>query len=565
MATQSATNQPPPLESYNLFESDRALAEGMNREAPGAPLDELRDLGRLAGLPENIALGFEANEHTPQLRTHDRFGNRIDEVHFHPAWHALMATATRFGLHAAPWLDDGPYPHVRRAAKFFVWSQVEAGHGCPISMTYAAVPALQTNNELVREWVPKFAARSYDPRLVPIAAKHSAICGMGMTEKQGGSDVRANETRAVPATNARGNGAEYLLDGHKWFCSAPMSDAFLVLAQAGDGLSCFFVPRVLPDGARNSFAIQRLKDKLGNRSNASSEVEFDETHAWLIGDEGRGVQTIVEMVNHTRLDCIGGSASLLRQAVAQAIHHATYRYTFGRALIDHPLMQNVLADLALESEAATALFLRIARAVDEAPTDAHAAELKRIGTALGKYYVCKRAPVAIGEALECLGGNGYVEESIMPRLYREAPLNSIWEGSGNINALDVLRIAQKQPSAIAALQAELAPALGDRRIAEAARALERDMSDATALETRARAVVERMAILWQAALLCAHAPSEVADAFIESRVVGAWGRSYGTLSARVPLRALVERAAPHAPATGAKANAQLIAAFEPTS
>jgi putative acyl-CoA dehydrogenase len=543
MATHLVSNQPPPLEGHNLFTGDRALTEAIEREAPGAALEELAELGSLAGQPEVIALGFEANAHEPELRTHDRFGNRIDEVHFHPAWHELMRHATAHGLHAAPWLDPAPYPHVRRAAKFFVWGQVESGHGCPISMTYAAVPALRMQPELAAAWVPKLAERAYEPNLVPIARKRAATCGMGMTEKQGGSDVRANETRAEPA-GARGPGCEYLLTGHKWFCSAPMSDMFLVLAQAAAGVSCFLVPRVLEDGSRNRFAIQRLKNKLGNRSNASSEVEFDGTHGWLIGEEGRGVQTIVEMVNHTRLDCILGSAALLRQALAQAIHHAKHRATFGKLLIEHPLMQNVLADLALETEAATALFARVARSIDESVHDPHAAALKRIGTAIGKYYVCKRAPSVVYEALECLGGNGYVEESILPRLFRESPLNSIWEGSGSINALDVLRILQKQPESLEALRAEIAPALGDARIAAAARELEADLRDAASLEVRARAIAERLALLWQASLLVQHAPAAVADAFVASRIGGAWGRTLGTLPSGLDLRAIVDRAAP---------------------
>lgn len=537
MTTHDVLNQPPPLEGANLFRGDRALVEGVQREAPAAPLDEIDELGERAGKPESIALGFEANEHPPELHTHDRFGRRIDEVSFHAAWHVLMATAARAGLHAAPWIDAVAFPHVRRAAKFYVWSQVEGGHGCPISMTYASIPALTANPDLARRLTPKLGARTYDPQLIPLAQKASAICGMGMTEKQGGSDVRANQTRALPATSARGNGAEYLLRGHKWFCSAPMSDAFLMLAQSDAGLSCFFVPRVLDDGTRNPFAIMRLKDKLGNRSNASAEIELDGTHGWMIGDDGRGVHTIVEMVNHTRLDCIIGSASLVRQALSQAIHHAKHRWTFGAPLIERALMQNVLADLALESEASTALFLRVARAIDED------SPLKRIGTAIGKYYVCKRAPMLAAEALECLGGNGYVEESIMPRLYREAPLNSIWEGSGNINALDVLRILDKDPDAVDAWRAEVAPAFDDPQIAAAARALESDLRDRTDADARARSLVERMALVWQAAILYQHAPAFVSDAFVRSRLAEPSGRTLGTLAPSTAMRDIVERAA----------------------
>lgn len=540
MVSHVVVNQAPPLASYDLFSADRALSDGVAREAPGFDRDELIELGTLAGNPDVIQLGFDANTNPPELHTHDRYGYRIDEVRFHPAWHVLMSTAASHGLHAAPWLDSVPHAHVRRAAKFYVWSQVEAGHGCPISMTYAAIPALRTTPGLAARWEGKLGARRYDPRLVPIDEKSSAICGMAMTEKQGGSDVRANQTRAT-RTSADG---EYLLSGHKWFCSAPMSDAFLVLAQTDGGLSCFLAPRVLDDGSRNPFVIARLKDKLGNRSNASAEIEFEGTHAWIVGEPGRGIQTIVEMVNQTRLDCIIGSAALMRQAVAQAIHHATYRRTFGAALVDHVLMQNVLADLSLESEAATTLFLRLARAVDESAANAHAAALKRIGTAIGKYYVCKRASAVAAEALECLGGNGYVEESMMPRLYREAPVNSIWEGSGNINALDILRILQKQPEAVEALRVELMPALEDRRVAAAVNALDRDLK-AEELEWRARSLVERMALLWQASLLLQHAPNYVSDGFIASRIVGEATHTFGTLPIKTALRGIVDRASPH--------------------
>jgi putative acyl-CoA dehydrogenase len=541
MPTHVVENQPPPLENYNVFTSDRALGDAISFQAPEAPTDELVKLGELAGRADVIASGFEANEHLPELRTHDRFGNRIDEVRFHPAWHDLLRHATRAGLHGTAWQDRAAHAHLRRAARFYVWGQVESGHGCPISMTYAAVPVLRAQPDLADAWLAPLTRPEYDPRLIPIAEKSSALCGMGMTEKQGGSDVRANRTHAVPAGRS-GAGREYLLTGHKWFCSAPMNDAFLVLAQAASGLSCFLVPRVLPDGTRNPFAIARLKNKLGNRSNASAEVEFDGTRGWLIGDEGEGLGRIVEMVNYTRLDCATGSAALTRAALAQAVHHATYRRAFEAPLIDHALMQNVLADLALESEGAAALCMRVARAIDESPDGTHAAALKRIGTALAKYYICKRAPTVVGEALECLGGNGYVEESIMPRLYREAPLNSIWEGSGNINALDLLRILLKQPAAFAAWRDEIAPALGEPRIAAELARLERDLRDAS--EDRARRLSERMALLWQAALLVQYAPAEVSDAFIASRIDGDWGRALGTLPRTVALRAIVDRASP---------------------
>lgn len=542
MATHSVENQPPALENYNVFACDRALVEAVAREAPLAPSDELTALGALAGNAETIALGFAANEHPPELRTHDRFGNRIDEVLFHPSWHLLMEHAARAGLAGAPWADGSPSPHARRAAKFYVWGQVESGHGCPISMTYASLPVLNAQPEIAVRWTGALTAREYDPRLAPVEEKSGALCGMGMTEKQGGSDVRANRTRAVPA-KAAGPGREYLLTGHKWFCSAPMNDAFLVLAQAAKGLSCFFVPRVLDDGTRNAFAIARLKNKLGNRSNASAEVEFDATRGWLVGGEGDGIARIVEMVNYTRMDCALGSAALVRAAVAQAIHHAAYRRTFGRLLVDHPLMQNVLADLALESEAAVVLCMRVARAIDESARDREAAALKRVGTALAKYYVCKRAPAVVAEALECLGGNGYVEESILPRLYREAPLNSIWEGSGNINALDVMRILLKQPESLGAWRSEISLAASEPRIARAAARLEAELLSEPD-DAQARNVSERMALLWQAALLVQYAPLSVADAFLTSRIDGECGRALGTLARGTALRAIVERAAP---------------------
>ena len=473
MPAESA-NQPPPLVDYNLFEADAPLREALEREGAGWAHDWVSELGQLAGTEEAIAWGFQANENPPKLHTHDRYGNRIDEVEFHPAWHRLMEVAIGHGLHALPWREPRPGAHAARAAGFYVWSQVEGGHGCPVSMTYAAVPALRKQPDLAAEWEPLMTTLDYDPGLRPHATKRGVLFGMAMTEKQGGSDVRANTTRA----DARPAGGEYQLTGHKWFCSAPMCDAFLVLAQAPGGLSCFLLPRVLPDGTRNAFHIQRLKDKLGNRSNASSEIELDGATAWLVGEEGNGVRTIIEMVNHTRLDCIIGSASLMRQAVAQATHHAAHRSAFGRLLIDQPLMVNVLADLAIESEATTILMMRLAGALDRAPTPTEA-HFRRLALAVSKYWTCKRAIAVVAEALECLGGNGYVEESIMPRLYREAPLNSIWEGSGNVNALDVLRAMEREPESVAAFIAEVEEARGsdprlDRSVADLKkRALER--------------------------------------------------------------------------------------------
>jgi putative acyl-CoA dehydrogenase len=543
--THEVGNQPPPLAGYDLFGADAVLKAAMRTNGAGWAESSLHQIGREAGKPESIAWGFDANANPPKLKVFDRFGNRIDEVEFHPSYHRLMERATALGFHSSAWSDPKPGAHVARAAGFYLWSQVEGGHGCPISMTHASVPALRVEPELARAWEPLLYSRGYDGALRPAPQKGSALVGMAMTEKQGGSDVRANTTRATPLEGG-GSGTPYVLVGHKWFCSAPMCDAFLVLAQAGAGLSCFLVPRFLPDGTKNVFNLQRLKDKLGNRSNASSEVEFDGTIGWLIGDEGRGVATIVEMVNFTRLDCIIGSASGMRQAVAQATHHAAHRSAFGKLLADQPAMQNVLADLALESEAATLLFARLAHACDMAATgDAHEARVKRIGTAFGKYWVCKRAAGHAAEALECLGGNGYVEETIMPRLYREAPLNSIWEGSGNVNALDVLRAMAKEPGVLDSYFAEIDVVKGvDRRLDAAATALRRDLSDPSEAERRARRTVEQMALVATAALVVAQSPHYVSDAFCASRLGGEWGHAYGTLPRDVDVAAIVRRATP---------------------
>jgi putative acyl-CoA dehydrogenase len=540
--THDVFNQPPPLEGYDVFGADAALADGVAREGAANVVDELHELGRLAGSPDAIRWGFAANTSPPVLRTHDRYGNRIDEVEYHPAYHELMRVAVGYGLHAAPWVDDRAGAHVSRAARFFVWSQVEAGHGCPISMTYAVVPALRADTTLSAEWLPRLTSREYDPSTRPAAAKLGALAGMAMTEKQGGSDVRANTSRATPA----GDGV-YRLTGHKWFCSAPASDMFLMLAQAPGGLSCFLVPRFTPDDARNPIRIQRLKDKLGNRSNASGEIEFEDAWGHLVGDEGRGVRTIIEMVNHTRLDCVIGAASTLRQAVAQATHHCAYRNTFGHALVEQPLMTNVLADLAIESEAATILMLRLARAYD-ARGDEHEAAFRRLATAIGKYWVNKRLPHAVGEALECLGGNGFVEESMMPRLFRESPLNGIWEGSGNVMCLDVLRAMAREPESVEAFRAELALVSGvDARFDAAHRALDAELTDLDAIEHRARRLVERMALLLQGSLVLRHAHPAVADAFCASRLGRDQGLAFGTLPRGVDVRSIVERAHPKIP------------------
>jgi putative acyl-CoA dehydrogenase len=546
VVTHLVDNQPPPLTGYDVYGQDPALVEAVHREGAGWAEGELRALGTLAGSTEVQEWGADANRYPPVLHTHDRYGNRRDQVVYHPAYHRLMEVAVHTGQHAALWIDERPGAHVARAAKLLVWTQVDGGHTCPISMTYAAVPSLRAQPELAREWLPRLAAPVYDPQFAPAPEKQSALAGMVMTEKQGGSDVRANLTRAEPVDGG-GPGGQYRIKGHKWFCSAPMSDVFLVLAQAPGGLSCFLLPRWLPDGTRNAFHLQRLKDKLGNRSNASSEVEFEGAFARLVGDEGRGVPTIIEMVGHTRLDCVVGSAAGMRQGVAQAVHHAGHRTVFGRELADQPLMRAVLADLAIESEAATALALRLARAFDRGAHDAVEAAFKRLATAVGKYWVCKRAPVHAAEALECLGGNGYVEDSGMPRLLRDSPLNSIWEGSGNVLCLDVLRALRRSPESAEALISEVRLAQGaDRRLDLAAAGLEKELTDDATLEARARRIVEKLALVLQGALLVRSGHPAVADAFCASRLAGDWGRAFGTLPAGLDVTAILERARPKA-------------------
>ncbi|CAL9543976.1 Putative acyl-CoA dehydrogenase AidB [Actinosynnema sp. ALI-1.44] len=537
-ATHEVTNQPPPLAPYDAS-ADAALLEGLRREGAGWFEDDLRRLGRHAGGEEAQRWAEQANTFEPVLRTHDRYGNRVDEVDFHSSWHDLMRVAVAEGNAASAWADPRPGAHVARYAALLTWGHTEAGHGCPMAMTYAAVPALRHEPALAARYEPLLTSRVYDPGLREPTTKRGLLAGMGMTEKQGGSDVRTNTTVATPT----GEDGVYTLRGHKWFTSAPMCDLFLVLAQAPGGLSCFLVPRVLPDGTRNAFRVQRLKDKLGNRSNASSEPEFDGTVAWLVGPEGRGVKTIIEMVNCTRLDCVSGSAVLMRKAFVEALHHTRHRSAFGAKLVDQPLMRNVLADLAVESEAATTLTLRLAGAADRAVRgDEGERAFRRIATAIGKYWVTKRAPMFAAEALECLGGNGYVEDSGMPRLYREAPLNSIWEGSGNVNALDVLRVLGKEPAAARALLAELALSRGaDPRLDAAVDDVAAALASPADVEVRARHLVERMALALQASLLVRYAPNAVADAFCGSRL-GGGGYAFGTLPAGTDFTAILDRA-----------------------
>jgi putative acyl-CoA dehydrogenase len=549
-STHEVRNQVPPLAGYDVAD-DPALLEAADREGAGWAAGELHTLGRLAGSAATGEQARLANEHPPVLRSHDRWGNRIDEVEFHPAWHALMSTAVGHGLHAAPWSDQRPGAHTARAAKFYVWAQAEPGHGCPISMTYAVVPALRHAPALAGRFEPLLAARSYDPGLRPPETKAGLLAGMAMTEKQGGSDVRANTTRAEPAPGA-GPGA-HLLTGHKWFCSAPMCDLFLTLAYAPGGLTCFLLPRVLPGGERNGLRIERLKDKLGNRSNASAEIELDAALAWQVGEAGRGVATIIEMVGATRLDCVVGSAAGMRLATVAAVHHASHRQAFGKDLVAHPLMGSVLADLALESQAATVLALRLAGAADRAGRGDEAQRaLLRVVLPAAKYWVCKRTPAHAAEALECLGGNGYVEESLMPRLYREAPLNSIWEGSGNVTALDVLRALARTPGCADALLAELDLAAGGDRRLDAAlgrlRQLLAGLDAATSLEAQygARRLAGLIAVVMQAALLVRHLPGPLADAFFGSRLgsgaAGGPGAPFGTLPDGLDVAAIVDRA-----------------------
>jgi putative acyl-CoA dehydrogenase len=536
--THEVTNQPPPLTGYDAS-ADPALLGALRREGAGWAEPGLRRLGRLAGGERAQENGRLANEYPPKLRTHDRYGHRIDEVEFHPAWHELMATAVRHGLHAAPWRERRPGAHVARAAGLYVWGQAEAGHLCPVSMTYAIVPALRHAPELAGQFEPLLAATRYDFGLRPPLAKDGLLAGMSMTEKQGGSDVRALATTASPA----GDGS-YRLTGHKWFTSAPMGDLFMVLAQAPGGLSCFLLPRVLPDGTRNGMRLMRLKDKLGNRSNASAEVEYEDAVAWLVGEEGRGVRTIIEMVSATRLDCVLAAAAGMRLGVLHAAHHAAHRKAFGAALAGQPLMANVLADLAVESEAATTVALRLAGATDRAVRgDQGEAAFRRLALAVTKYWVCKQAPAHAAEALECLGGNGYIEESGMPRLYREAPLGSIWEGSGNVAALDTLRALTRQPESAEAFFAELDLAAGaDRRLDEAVARLRKDVADPP--EAAARRLAEAMAVALQASLLIRHGHPAVADVFAATRLAGDRGHAYGTLPPAVRTADIIARATP---------------------
>ncbi|AVQ80294.1 MULTISPECIES: isovaleryl-CoA dehydrogenase [unclassified Variovorax] len=542
--THEVFNQPTPLVDYNLFDTNRPLRDALKFNAPALQTTQLHELGATLGSAGMQAHARLANIHTPELHTHDRFGRRVDEVEFHPSYHALMSAAVGAGLHGTPWTGASASPHVLRAAGFMLFTELEPSILCPISMTYAVTPALRGNAGVYADWGPKLGSLRYDPALKRFSDKPGVTMGMGMTEKQGGSDVRANTTRAV-RDGSDAWGERYAITGHKWFFSAPMCDAFLVLAQAPAGLSCFFLPRVLPDGTRNAIQIQRLKDKLGNKANASSEVEFQGASAWLVGEEGRGIPQILEMGTMTRLDCALGTSGLMRQSLGIALNHATQRNAFGKPLIDQPLMKNVLADLALESEAATALAIRLARAFDR-QDDEHERLMARLLTPVAKFWICKRGSHFAQEAMECLGGNGYVEEGgegIMARIYREMPLNSIWEGAGNIMALDLLRGLRKG-DAIAALRKELAPARGQHaaldRLADAMPA----RIEAMASETEARRLAQDVALAVQASLLAQTAPAAVAGAFCASRLGGDWGNAFGTLGAGTDFDSIIQRAQP---------------------
>ncbi len=543
--THEVVNQSTELADYNLFEADTALRETVEREGAGWAIESLRDFGARVGTAEYLQLGMLANRYTPELETHDRFGRRIDQVNYHPAYHELMRVAIEEGLHSSHWTDPCPGAQVARAARYYLQSQVEAGHVCPITMTSAVVPSLRREPDLAGLWEPKITARVYDPRNVPASGKQGLTFGMAMTEKQGGSDVRANSTRAFPVGNESG-AAAYELVGHKYFVSAPMCDGFLVLAQAPGGLTCFLLPRWRPDGSKNPMQLQRLKRKMGNASNASSETELRGALAWRVGPEGRGVRTIMDMVAMTRFDCMIGSSAGMRMAVAQAIHHCTQRKAFGRLLTEQPLMQNVLADLAIESEAALALTLRIARALDSEKQE-HERLLARLCTPVGKYWICKRTPQHAYEAMECIGGSGVMEDSPMPRLFRESPVNAIWEGSGNIQCLDVLRVLAREPDTAGAFLAEIAEACREHPgLAAHAASLEQDLVAGADLQYKARDLVDRMALGLQAALLVRYAPSCVADAFCRSRLQARGQHQYGALPSGVEVRRIIARAVPAA-------------------
>ena len=543
--THVVENQPPPLRDYNAYQQDAALVEALAREGAAWAQPELQSFGALTGSREVIELGFQANENKPVLYTHDNYGHRIDEVRFHPAYHRLMQISMENGLHASHWRNPKPGAHVARAAMSYLQGQVDAAHGCPVTMTSAVVPALLEQPDLAAQWLPKITALEYDHRNIPMEQKSAITVGMAMTEKQGGSDVRANTLRAH-AVGQEGPGQTYELVGHKYFVSAPMSDAFLVLAQTQSGLSCFWLPRWRADGSKNPLQIQRLKNKMGNVANASCETELRGAHAQMVGGEGRGVATILKMVTMTRFDCMVGSSAGMRQAVAQALHHCAYRFAFGKRLAEQPLMQNVLADLVIEHEAALALTMRIGRALDAGSANEHEKMLVRVGTAVGKYWICKRTPAHAYEAMECIGGSGVMEDCIMPRLFRESPVNSIWEGSGNVQCLDMRRAMSRNPGSVDAYMDEVQSAAGsDDRLDRYVGRLGAELLDPSAIEYRARGVVEKMALALQGALLVRHGNPAVADAFCASRLGEHYsGLTFGNLPRGVDCKNVIARATP---------------------
>jgi putative acyl-CoA dehydrogenase len=541
--THEVFNQTPPLLDYNVYQGDTALKDTVIREGASWAIPQLTAYGARTGQAETIDWGYQANEFKPQFHSHDRLGNRIDWVKYHEGYHKMMAMALESGIHSSPWTNPQSGAHVARAAMMILQSQVDAGHICPLTMTFASVPAIQTTSSIAKEWLPKILANHYDPRNVPHMEKQAVTIGMGMTEKQGGSDVRANTTRAYPL-GKEGSGEAYELIGHKWFTSAPMCDAFLMLAQSTGGLSCFLVPRWKSDGTKNPMQVQRLKNKMGNVSNASSEIELRGAFGWMIGDEGRGVATILEMVGMTRFDCMVGSTASMRQGVAQAIHHAANRSAFGDRLINKPAMQNVLADLQLEVEGALAMSMRMARALDT-PNDEQEKLLLRLGLPAGKYWMTKRNPNHAYEAMECIGGNGVMDDFMMARLYRDAPINAIWEGSGNVQALDMLRAMAKTPTAVQAWFAELTKTQGaSTELDQAVNKLHNELKDSSDMEYRARYIVEQMSLTMQSSLLIQAGNSTVAEAFIQSRLGAHGDRNYGTLPRGIDCQAIIDRGNP---------------------
>jgi putative acyl-CoA dehydrogenase len=544
--THRVENVPPPLEGRDTWLDDAALRDAVRNFGGEWGESRLADFGAACGSAERIEWGRQANENPPRLHTHDRYGHRVDEVEYHPAYHRLMTVAMENQLHSLPWVDGRQGAHVVRAALLYLQTQVEAGHGCPVVMTFACVPTLRKQPDIAAQWLPRITNTSYDPSNRVDTQKHGLSIGMAMTEKQGGSDVRSNSTRAYPL-GAAGPGESYELVGHKFFVSAPMSDGFLMLAYTDGGLSCFLVPRWRPDGSKNPIQINQLKSKMGNVSNASCETELRAALGWMIGEEGRGIANILEMVALTRFDCTVASAAGMRQAAAQALHHCHHRKAFGARLAEQPLMQNVLADLVLESEAATWLGLRLAQALDRAGSDEAEGLLVRVGTAVGKYWNCKRVPGHTYEAMECIGGSGVMETTVMPRLYREAPVNAIWEGSGNVQCLDVLRAIGKTPASREAFVQEAEQAAGQNSLFDQhLQSLKDDLQDLESWQSRARVFVEKMALTWQASLLLRFADNAVSDAFCASRLGTGSGRLYGTLPAGVDCRAIMQRGLPEA-------------------